>query len=137
MAMSSQSMLGISSRNWRMIRPSAWIAKSRGGFPESLCTQKMPGCRRLLTIPDASGTSLARAGPSARAGADRLTCQQEHHAEKERHMAAKAPPKSGICAGRHGNRLRNQSATAGLRHVAGLAVPACDRKGLRQTCARN
>ena len=42
--------------------------RAGGGFPESLCTQKIPGCRRLLTIPDASGTSRTSNLPTGSSG---------------------------------------------------------------------
>ncbi len=85
-AMSSQSRLGIASRNWRTIRPSLRTAKSRGAFPESLWTQKIPGKRRLLTIPDASGIACASNRPRGSSGGspgggpeNDQACEQNRH----------------------------------------------------------
>src|SRR5262245_13462068 len=66
--MSSQSTFTTARGTFLTIVPSRRIANKMEGLPESLWTQKIPGCRRLLTIPDASGMALGSNLPRLSSG---------------------------------------------------------------------
>jgi hypothetical protein len=52
----------------RTSEPSPLTANRAGGLPESLWTQKIPGCLRLLTIPEASTIAGSSSRPTRSIG---------------------------------------------------------------------
>ena len=104
--------------------------EEQGGLPESLWTQKIPGYRRLLTMPDASGMSFSSSRPTVSRGdgSPEMNPRTSKLKQQSGHETKKLPRDSHdqipILTSPH----RNWPRTAPAARARG-PEPACDLTG--------